>query len=466
MSDARKAHLPTDRTQRRSLASFERDAHAEQFAESARAPVGQDVPALPPAPSGPGWFGWLAGSAWAAVATAAPLMYWGAGAVLSQHPAFLGALIIIAVAPAFAILLAATAVRDATYARALAAALAAAPAPGSDGLGGEGERRAWRRAMAEAEDCAAAIVDALARERAAAAAATTALKSDVDAAIQAAGRQVRLMREASRLVAEESRAVEESFADVLAALDSDSTDLVARIAGAAEAADATRASLAAAAAHGADTIETLRAVSDAARDDARSAAEAVRSEAEAARAAIADVVAALDAAAHSARAAARDAELHAPGAPVRPRARAVSADASDHRRTPERMSSDRVSVERAETALARDLNLEWMSRPANPGVHMLETAGISPRRVLADAALAQIVRRARLGAAARRRAVGDAAPDALDRISSLFHRDDRIRAAAAAFRSDPGFDASRPMDQWRAGGDVERAYLLVDAALG
>ncbi|NDC58663.1 MAG: hypothetical protein EBZ50_07555 [Alphaproteobacteria bacterium] len=92
--------------------------------------------------------------------------------------------------------------------------------------------------------------------------------------------------------------------------------------------------------------------------------------------------------------------------------------------------------------------------------------GVAPCDVIDEADFAAIVRRSRLGAAARRRAVADAAPAAIARIARIVSRDDDVRRAAAAFRRNPGFDAAGPMDDWSAERDVARAYLLVDAALG
>ena len=378
--------------------------------------------------SGPGWIGWLAATLWFGLAIAAPLAYWGAGPVLAQHPAFLAALGAIAVFPAFSILIGAAAARDAAGARNLAAQLIDQNDLGA-GLGGEDERASWRRTLAEAEDAATAIGDLLTRERAAAGEAATELKSSIEAAAQTAHRQVRLVREASRLMGEEARTVEATFAETVAAVERMAQTLQRDL----------------------ESAERLHA-------QARDLAARAQADVDAAAARLEQATAAARAQSDEA---ARASDAHAiPQAAKEPPPRARAARrSSDPIRTREQASA-------ASSELARDLKLDWLASAPGPAIEMLQTMGVAPCDVIDEADFAAIVRRSRLGAAARRRAVADAAPAAIARIARIVSRDADVKRAAAAFRRNPGFDAAGPMDDWSAERDVARAYLLVDAALG
>lgn len=428
-----------------------------------------DIVAADAASSGPGWFGWMIAAVWFGLATGSPIAYWGLAPVLAQPPAFLAVLVALAVFPAVGLLMGVAAARDAAAARALAIRLAAkatAPAPAS--------AAEWRIAVADAEDAAVAIADLLARERAAAADVATALKTQTEDAAQAARRQVGLMREASRLVSEETRAVEASLADALGAVSHAASTLRGDIEAAetlrtrmettTDAAAETQRLLEETTATAFDAADAVRAAAQSAMEDARRAAEAMRAESEAARADMQAAVSALDHAAQRARADARTAaasdivSFDAAPRPVPRRAAAMPAPAVAGATVLERAPRD--------AALARDLNLSWMAPAMSAGVDMLETMGVVLESTIAEMHFAAITRRARLGAGARRRAVMEAAPDAVDLIGRICDRDERVHRAAAAFRRNPGFDAAAPMEEWAVDRDVARAYLLVDAALG
>lgn len=454
----------------RRVESSPRRAKADN-AERAEAPAPRiaDVVAADAASSGPGWFGWMIAAVWFGLATGSPIAYWGLAPVLAQPPAFLAVLVALAVFPAVGLLMGVAAARDAAAARALAVRLAAKATTPSPASAAE-----WRIAVADAEDAAVAIADLLARERAAAADVATSLKAQTEDAAQAARRQVGLMREASRLVSEETRAVETSLADALGAVSHAASDLRAdieatetlrtRLETTTDAAAETQRLLEETTANAFDAAEAVRTAAQAAMEDARRAAEAMRAESEAARAEMQAAVSALDQAAQKARTDARTAAASdiasfdtAPRTAQR-RAVAMPAPAAAGAGVLERAPRD--------AALARDLNLSWMAPAMSAGVDMLETMGVELDSTIADSHFAAITRRARLGAGARRRAVMEAAPDAVDLIGRICDRDERVHRAAAAFRRNPGFDTAAPMDEWTINRDVARAYLLVDAALG
>ena len=149
------------------------------------------------------------------------------------------------------------------------------------------------------------------------------------------------MREASRLVTQETRAVETTLADAMAAVtgaqsalraDIETAEVVwRRLAAAADTAGETHRLLEDTTATAFDAADAVRAAAQAAMDDAHRAAEVMRSEAEAARAVMHDAVIALEQAAHAARSEARaaaEADLRRLDAPASTRGARRRADAA------------------------------------------------------------------------------------------------------------------------------------------
>lgn len=95
-------------------------------------------------------------------------------------------------------------------------------------------------------------------------------------------------------------------------------------------------------------------------------------------------------------------------------------------------------------------------------VDLVFKAGVDLDDVLAAGDLERIARCSREGAAARRRAVIDAAPGAVTRIARHVKRNSDAQALASRFRSRPDLAKS---DKKGEGSDLVRAYLLIDAAL-
>ncbi|MDX2234963.1 MAG: hypothetical protein NW200_10760 [Hyphomonadaceae bacterium] len=214
---------------------------AEIEALSAKEPKG------PPA-AGAGFWGVTAALAWIAAAIGAPTAFMGADALGTQHPAVLAGILAVAIAPALMIVFAAAAAREAHRVRRETAELARlatealAPAGAVEdrarSLGqtvraeigalqsvvdvaldrfAELEAAAARnaivfdQAVASAKDGAGALSATLQSERLAFEDLTTELRQQSDVLGENVGRQIRLMREASRLVRQEYVAADETF---------------------------------------------------------------------------------------------------------------------------------------------------------------------------------------------------------------------------------------------------------------
>jgi hypothetical protein len=108
-------------------------------------------------------------------------------------------------------------------------------------------------------------------------------------------------------------------------------------------------------------------------------------------------------------------------------------------------------------------------RPAvAPGrtAQMMDTIGVRLTDVFTVAALDRIAARARNGTQARRRAVRDAAPDAVLRLAQRFDADPRAREEAGRFLEAEGARIADLLGRGRASmsADSTRAFLLIDAA--
>lgn len=106
--------------------------------------------------------------------------------------------------------------------------------------------------------------------------------------------------------------------------------------------------------------------------------------------------------------------------------------------------------------------------PPAPGrtAQMMETIGVRLPEVFSTAALDRIGARARNGTQARRRAVRDAAPEAVLRLAERFDTDPRAREEAARFLEAEGARIADLLGRGRASmsADQTRAFLLIDAA--
>jgi hypothetical protein len=99
-------------------------------------------------------------------------------------------------------------------------------------------------------------------------------------------------------------------------------------------------------------------------------------------------------------------------------------------------------------------------------VNVIEAAGLNLAEIFEVSTLDRVAQRARNGTQARRRAVADAAPDAVNRLSALLSRDGSARTTANEFLSVEGPRISELLGRGRASmsADATRAFLLIDAA--
>jgi hypothetical protein len=83
---------------------------------------------------------------------------------------------------------------------------------------------------------------------------------------------------------------------------------------------------------------------------------------------------------------------------------------------------------------------------------------------LNEAELEEIAIRARAGAAARRKAVRDIAPTAVERVAQTLRHNQNLTRQAYALRRDPQAAAQTFAQRWSEA-EITVAYLLVDASL-
>ena len=105
---------------------------------------------------------------------------------------------------------------------------------------------------------------------------------------------------------------------------------------------------------------------------------------------------------------------------------------------------------------------------ALPAAAMIEHAGIRLSEVFSASAMDRIAQRARSGTNQRRRAVTDAAPEAVLHLTQFLHADSRAMNEAMAFLKSDGARIAELLGRGRAamGADATRAFLLLDAAAG
>ncbi|HVZ99101.1 MAG TPA: hypothetical protein VG841_02165 [Caulobacterales bacterium] len=124
----------------------------------------------------------------------------------------------------------------------------------------------------------------------------------------------------------------------------------------------------------------------------------------------------------------------------------------------------------AEDAVARLTRAVSEPHPANtlPAAEVIERAGLRVHEVFSASGLERVAQRARNGTQARRRAVRDAAPHAVDRLSEYLARDGAANHEAMLFLQSEGARIAELLSRGRAamGAEATRAFLLLDAAAG
>lgn len=563
-----------------------------------------------------GLMGGLAAIAWIGAAIGGPLSYYGFDAVMRMDPAMQAGLIALAFGPAVLFWLSAAAAAEALKARRIATALTrmsqegvALPAIASgelqaqrlthtvkaeiealnDAVGAalarlsDLEASARRNAalfddaIASTRENAEYMAGRLACERDALVEINGELKGHTDTMAQSISRQVRLMREASKLVKTEISAAEDALeshlssfgqaagmmaehtasfhhaandaASATASLNATMSGMLDGLGEATRLTDAARQSAEQATLAANETANAVRETTRNAVFEAKRAAQAIRAEtsalqeaavttmeklreaAEAARAASEESQAAADA--HAAKIEKRLAGLAATAGAKRPAPQPqaaaprveerIVAQAPVRREEPRReeenlyvaaqaavsrSSSRPVSQGRVETATVANESRArgsfkgfggWnnlfppreeapLPRPANEpeaadafalvdfgatrkdpdavlkadALNLCNDAGVDLDDALKASDLDQIAQSSRLGAVARRRAVTDAAPAAVNRIARQIKRDAEARLVASEFRSRPDLAKSEKKGE---ASDLVRAYLLIDAAL-
>jgi hypothetical protein len=546
-----------------------------------------------------GFAGGVMALVWIAGAIGGPLTYFGIDAVMAMDPAVQAGLIALAFGPALLFWVAASAAGEALKARTLAVELtriareAAMPLEAGEAQAqrltetvkneieqlndavsaaldrlAELEAAAQRNAALFGDAVAAsrantqAMADTLVREREALVEVKADIKDQTDVIANSIGRQVRLMREASKLVKTEVTAAERSLETHLSSFSASATmlgDHTAQFHAAADHANAAAASLngsmtemlgglaeatrltetakkstAEAVLAANETASAVRETTRSAVTEAKRAAQLIREEAQAMQAAANETMARLNEMATSARTASFEsqaaADRHASQiekrlgalastAGVKKAAAPVAVQAKPVERVLERKvetvayaeqdevttlhaaanaavsrggSRARVEVaepkrvfkgfgswgnfmpQREEAPVAAnesafDLADFGSKAPVDAdaalkagAVDMVTDAGVDLDDVLDAADLERVARCSREGATARRRAVIDAAPGAVTRISRHMKRNDKAHDTAVQFRSRPDLAKSENKAQ---GSDLVRAYLLIDAAL-
>jgi hypothetical protein len=128
----------------------------------------------------------------------------------------------------------------------------------------------------------------------------------------------------------------------------------------------------------------------------------------------------------------------------------------------------RAPAEDAVSRLAHQIS-EPRGAPAGlPITAVLSGAGLRPNEVFSASALERIAQRARSGTQSRRRAVKDAAPDAVDRLAHHMAHDPAANQEAMQFLRNDGARISELLARGRAAMNAEatRAFLLIDSAAG
>jgi hypothetical protein len=560
-----------------------------------------------------GFAGGLAALVWIAGAIGGPLSYFGVEAVMAMDPAMQAGLNALAFGPALLFWVTASAAGEALKARKLAMQLALsarAPSFPSEAAEREAQRltNTVKNEIDSLNDAVAAALDRLSQLETAAhrnailfseaveasrentASMSHALKAERDALMElngdlkgqtdvmahSVGRQIRLMREASKLVKTEISAAEDALETHLASFAASATVMGERTAAfhlAADGAAAATASLngamgemlsglseatrltetakksteqAVLAAN--ETASAVRETTRSAVFEAKRAAQLIRAEAAAMQEAANDTMAKLQDAAEAARSASDEsqaaADRHAASIEKRLGALAVAAGAKKAASGPRLSEAKAVEAKAVQAKVAEARAMETWTVEAKPepvveeevtslraaanaavmrgtarapvevqqrrmfkgfgvwgnfmphreeplpvaanedafalaefgssepvnadaqiksgALDLVTDAGVDLEDVLHAGDLERIARCSRDGASARRRAVVDAAPGAVTRIARHVKRHSNAQDLASQFRSRPDLAKS---ESKREGGELVRAYLLIDAAL-
>lgn len=538
-----------------------------------------------------GFAGGLAAMVWVAAAIGGPLSYFGVDAVMAMDPAMQAGLLALAFGPALLFWVSASAAGEALKARRLAAELtrmshqARFPTEAGE-LEAQRVSNVVKNEIESLNDAVAAALDRLAEletvaqrnaslfgeainaSRENAAQLSYALKVERDAIVElnsdlkgqteviahSVGRQVRLMREASKIVKTEVDAAESalkshmaSFSDsaevmgertaafhhaadsasaATASLNGAMTEMLDGLAQATRLTETAKKSTAEAVLAANETASAVRETTRTAVAEAKRAAQLIRAETVALQDAAAETLAKLQDAANAARLASEEsqaaADYHA--ASIEKRLGALASTSNVKKvvaRAVERpveqksapvleevttlhaaanaavsrgASRGRIDVAPVQKRVFKGFGSwgnfmppreEPMPTPANEdrfdlvdfgapakanpddelktgAIDLVINAGVDLDEVLSQSDLERIARCSREGASARRRAVIDAAPGAVTRLTRHLKRNTEAHMMATAFRARPDLAKSERKSE---GSELVRAYLLIDAAL-
>jgi hypothetical protein len=584
------------------------DSRADDVALENFEPAGDEPAVLQPVEpakvktgfSWAGFAGGLAALVWIAGAIGGPLSYFGVDAVMAMDPAMQAGLIALAIGPALLFWVSASAAGEALKARHLTVELtrmaqqARFPMDASEfeasrvsntvkneieslndavtaaldrlaELESVAQRNAtlFTNAIEASRENASQMSYALKIERDAIVELNTDLKNQTEVVAHSVGRQVRLMREASKIVKTEVEAAEDalqshlssfaasatemgertaafhhaadSAAAATASLNSSMTDMLDGLTQATRLTETAKKSTAEAVLAANETASAVRETTRTAVQEAKRAAQLIRAETVALQDAAAETLAKLQDAANAARLASEEsqaaADYHAasiekrlgalastaqvkkaavapaPVARVQEQRKLVVIEEKEDERSLHAAASAAVArggsrgrVEVAEAQPKRvfkgfgswgnftparneepapvaanesfdlaDFGSRAQPEPVNPdaalkaaAIDLVTNAGVDLDDVLQAGDLERIARCSRDGASARRRAVIDAAPGAVTRISRHLRRNANAQDMATKFRSRPDLAKSERKGE---GSDLVRAYLLIDAAL-
>ncbi len=538
--------------------------------------------------------GGLAALVWVAGAIGGPLSYFGIDAVMQMNPLMQAGLAALAFGPAILFWLGAAAAGEAVKARRLATEIARLTQLAQMPVE-VGENHAKRLTLTvkneieQLNDAVASALNRLAeletvakrnahlfdsavaatrenidvmgghlvREREALVALNGDLVGQTETMANSIGRQVRLMREASKLVKTEITAAEDALETHLASFSASATVMAERtsefhqaadsaahattslnhtmstmldgLSEATQMTDAARKSTENAVLAANETAAAVRETTQRAVVEAKRAAQFIRSETVAMQEAANDTMARLQEAANAARAASEESQAAADrhAASIEKRLAALASTASTKKAAPAPQPAPRVeepvdvyaAATAARTAQRPQVRIEspkpkaqsqqergfkgfggWGNflpnsrdedhrvkatplaeevdafdlvdfKPSrkdpeqvlkSDAIEMVVAAGVDLDDTLQASDLETIAQRSRHGAAARRQAVVDAAPGAVNRIARHVKRNSDAKLVATEFRSRPDLAKSEIKSEAQ---DLVRTYLLIDAAL-
>ncbi len=132
------------------------------------------------------------------------------------------------------------------------------------------------------------------------------------------------------------------------------------------------------------------------------------------------------------------------------------------------ISTRRAPAEDAVARLTHQITEPRAPASSLPIAEMIARAGMRLDEVFSASGLERVAQRSRSGTQARRRAVKDAAPDAVQRLADYLGHDANANQEAMQFLRNEGARIAELLSRGRAsmGAEATRAFLLIDSAAG